>query len=1184
MLMKRLCLFYLLFFSFLQGVKAQSANSLRINEVMPANVDRILDPTWNYGGWIEIYNPTTRNINLKNHWISDDPGKLKKLRINHDVIVPAKGFANLWFGHYSLYWPTQMNMKLDCDGGIICLASNTGWLIDSVEYPPAVSRTSYARGTDAGEEWGYTATPTPAATNEGILLTMHRLEAPDVVPESQIFSGAISIKVDIPEGATLRYTMDGSTPTLENGRTSTSGNLSTSGTRVFRFALFQDGCLSSPVVTRSYIKRDKSFNIPVVSVVTDPDHLYDATIGFLTKGTNGRRGKGTSEYCNWNHDWDRPVNFEMLDPQTGRSLINMEADMSRCGGHSKGFTPFSFKIKAGKEYEGKNYLGWQFFPDKPYLKHKALQFRCGGNDYLCRIKDAALQSIVRTSGIDVDLQDYAPVCHYLNGEFMGTINMREPNNKHNVYANHGLDDDEIDMYEIECDSGYVQMCGTRDAWQRLKELSAKATDASTYEQIKNLLDIDECCNYMAIQFYLGNNDWPQNNLKAWRPIMENGKFRFIVFDLDFGFYNNDPFPHFTSRQWYTFCELFDVPGVSHYTREVEIVPIFMNLLKNADFRRKFVDAFCLVAGSVFQPERSRELVNRLVSVVEYMQTRESGYPGRNVSPRSSADEVINGLADRAPMLYGALQNFSAAGLSGNGQEVVLSANTEVAQLRVNGQTVPLHSFDGRLYPPVTLSAQAPASYRFVGWKTKNAINVGTGRTLVPAQSGWKYSDAGPVASNWRYRIFSDKNWKEGSAPLGYGAHFPVSTTISYGSDANNKYPTYYFRKKFQIDEMPDHGEFVLNYTLDDGCVIYVNGVEAGRVHMPEGAVSYTTYSATSVATTAATGSIVMDKSLFKAGENLIAVEVHNTSATSSDILWDASLLCVDQVQIETGGILSMQEQFELPYSTDRLQLEACYEYEGDKIEKPVVINEVSAGNSVFVNEYFDKNDWVELYNMTAEDIDLDGMYLSDEPGNPTKYRISAEGTETSTIIPAHGHRIIWCDKQDTQEQLHALFKLANEDGAVIMLTAADESWADTLVYCAHDGMQTVGRFPDGGSQFYRMYRPSIDAPNKMNSYTERYDMPEPEPGTGGNDVENLMAAHSGGLGVCFVNGMLQVKNEDCSDVQLSIYALDGRLAMSRNVRMDAAQARVSVGLLSSGTYVARLRDGEGNHCAVKFTK
>ncbi|MBQ5720956.1 MAG: hypothetical protein IIV67_01620 [Bacteroidaceae bacterium] len=48
--MMRICLSFLLFLSLLQGVKAQSSNSLRINEVMSANVDRVLDPTWNYGG------------------------------------------------------------------------------------------------------------------------------------------------------------------------------------------------------------------------------------------------------------------------------------------------------------------------------------------------------------------------------------------------------------------------------------------------------------------------------------------------------------------------------------------------------------------------------------------------------------------------------------------------------------------------------------------------------------------------------------------------------------------------------------------------------------------------------------------------------------------------------------------------------------------------------------------------------------------------------------------------------------------------------------------------------------------------------------------------------------------------------------------------------------------------------
>jgi hypothetical protein len=275
---------------------------------------------------------------------------------------------------------------------------------------------------------------------------------------------------------------------------------------------------------------------------------------------------------------------------------------------------------------------------------------------------------------------------------------------------------------------------------------------------------------------------------------------------------------------------------------------------------------------------------------------------------------------------------------------------------------------------------------------------------------------------------------------------------------------------------------------------------------------------------------------------------------------------------------------ELPYSNEKLELQACYEYVAEAIAKPVVINEVSAGNSVFVNEYFDKNDWVELYNMTSEDIDLAGMYLSDELENPTKYRISAEGTETSTILPAHGTRIIWCDHQDTKTQLHAPFKLANEDGAAIILTAADESWSDTLVYCAHDGMQTVGRFPDGGNQYYRMYRPSIDATNTMNSYTVHYEMPEIKPGEGESAIDNLMATHSGGLSIRFQSGQLMVKSEYSSEVQLRVYTLDGRLAMSHNMHVEAGQARVSVTLLASGTYVARLNDNDGNDCAVKFVK
>ena len=58
---------------------AQTVSALRINEVMAANVDRFYDPSGNYGGWIEIYNPTIKELNLQNLWVSDDPQKPKIL-------------------------------------------------------------------------------------------------------------------------------------------------------------------------------------------------------------------------------------------------------------------------------------------------------------------------------------------------------------------------------------------------------------------------------------------------------------------------------------------------------------------------------------------------------------------------------------------------------------------------------------------------------------------------------------------------------------------------------------------------------------------------------------------------------------------------------------------------------------------------------------------------------------------------------------------------------------------------------------------------------------------------------------------------------------------------------------------------------------------------------------------------
>ena len=109
------------------------------------------------------------------------------------------------------------------------------------------------------------------------------------------------------------------------------------------------------------------------------------------------------------------------------------------------------------------------------------------------------------------------------------------------------------------------------------------------------------------------------------------------------------------------------------------------------------------------------------------------------------------------------------------------------------------------------------------------------------------------------------------------------------------------------------------------------------------------------------------------------------------------------------------------------------------------------------------------------------MYLSDNAKKPQKYQIGKGESQASTIIPAHGYLVVWCDKLDPQSQLHATFKL-DADGGDVLLTAADESWNDKLTYTAHNSDQTVGRYPDGSNQVFVMNMPTIAKANIASSY------------------------------------------------------------------------------------------------------
>lgn len=1194
-----------------------------VNEVMVANIDMFIDQSYNYGGWIELYNPTSTAITLTNMYVSDDETNLKKFRLPSGIgTVPAGGFKTLWFDHYSTgneYSSTssrQINFKLNPEGGTIYISSSAGALLVTQQYPPALTRISYARTTDGGDEWRYTGTPTPTATNTTATFADMQLEPPMVDRNATVYTTPFQIHVTSAQpDATLRYTTDGSTPTLTNGKTSDTGVFDiSSGNYTLRFRLFKDGYLPSTVVTRSYIYDEHKYYLPIVSITTDDKNLYSNTYGAYVDGTNGIGGNGGNgnQNSNKNRSWERPVNFEYLVPDnTGEYSValDQEVDFEVSGGWSRHFQPnASFKLKSAKVYEGKNFFEFPIFNSKPFIKNKAIIVRNGGNDCDCRIYDAAIHEIVRSSGIYVDCQAWQPAHIIINGKYQFMFNLRETNNKNFAYSNYGIDKDNMDQFEFN-GGGYRQMVGDDTAYQRWSTLASQLannpTNQSIYQQICDLVDIDEFCNYMATECYIGSNDWltNNNNVKGFRD-RDNGRFHIVMMDVDQGFASDNMLNNITAST-----------GGWGWGSNNSLINICANMLKHQGFRRQFIDTYCIVAGSIFDAERARQIITDMANYMKPALAVDGKDPwtqighGSNIS--ASGTSLLNAITStsRRNTRINTLRSYF--GLQ-QGYNVKISSNLPQADIMVNNVKIATGQFDGMLYPPATLSTCAPAGYRFKGWRMSGSGVVK--RTLFDTSTSWNYYDQGSLdGQTWNATTYSTSGWKVGTAPFGYGSIKGLSgsqdynTTLDYGTNSSSKRPTYYFRKTFTLTSLPTDGQTLqLQYYLDDGCVIYVNGKEIHRYLMPTGTINYNTYTTNYVEATAYSATIDIPTNVLKAGMNTIAVEVHNTSATSSDIYWAATLQMMQDESLDDdsnagnqNGELSLAS---LPLGNEQCTLTAIYEpISDDEISlfqtthylpndsnitwAPIRINEVSATNEVYVNDLFKKKDWFELYNATDTPIDVTGLYLSDNESKPQKYQIvAADAPYATNIIQPGGHLIVWADKLEPRDhplaattdyvnlqEWHTPFQLANTDNETVILSSSPEfvaanaayfeahpgvshEFTDKITYPAHTHIQSVGRYPDGGCNIYVMNRPTPQTRNSRHTYDTFVMMQTVDPST-----DPLLA----------IEGITSHDDENTPAAAVGVYSTSG-------IYVGETTAN-----LPTGTYIIRYSDGRSRKVLIK---
>lgn len=205
---------------------------------------------------------------------------------------------------------------------------------------------------------------------------------------------------------------------------------------------------------------------------------------------------------------------------------------------------------------------------------------------------------------------------------------------------------------------------------------------------------------------------------------------------------------------------------------------------------------------------------------------------------------------------------------------------------------------------------------FIGiFLSTTLFSFGETAELLGRKEVWKYSDVGMISENWKQNSFNDSSWKIGSSPLGYGDDYsetdpslPVGTNIGFGKD-DDKYITSYFRKEIDVKNLNDIKELEVFLHVDDGAVVYINGVEAFRRGINDTVVNYASVGKFKEKEE----TFVIPKSLLKEGNNLIAAEVHQDGPTSSDLWFELGIKAIlnDGVKTDTTKIALKEDKKEI---------------------------------------------------------------------------------------------------------------------------------------------------------------------------------------------------------------------------------------------------------------------------------
>lgn len=553
-------------------------NDLVINEAMNSNYQYLPQNGGNYYDWIELYNNSSKTIKLSDYCLTTNTNSICEFKLpdvelkkGEYYIVIASGDTNLSNDSY-IHAP----FKLSSIEGIYLTRNSE--IIDTLflsEIPVGYSKGKKDNGVY------YFSKPTPKSKNgEG---TMSVSASPSADKISGVYNDTDSIKVALTGGEKIYYTLDGSTPTTSSKVYSSP--LTIKKTTVLRIMSKDSGKLSSEVKTYSYIINE-NHNLNIMSISIDKKNLNNVN-------THTSLNSSVIEECF----------VEYFDSEgTGFSI---GAGLKLFGGSTRSYRKKSYEIKFKKEY-GSGSLNYKVFDTVDSSVFNSLVLRTGSQDEFEWSKKTLIRDVVATSLVNeytsVDVQAYKPVVLYINGSYHGLYFIREKvdetfiSNHYNVKATKS----NTDLLRID---GEVKI-GSNTKYNKMISFinNNSLSNSSNYNKIKDQIDIENLCDFWISEIWTSNYDIVNTRYFS-NELVDDGKWKFIFYDLDSAFYNVDV----NYYKYYT-----NTSGIGYGNFPTVLL---RNLMKSSEFKKVFLERLSYNLKNTWNSDNVIKKIDSVISEI-----------------------------------------------------------------------------------------------------------------------------------------------------------------------------------------------------------------------------------------------------------------------------------------------------------------------------------------------------------------------------------------------------------------------------------------------------------------------------------------------------------------------------------------------------------------------------------------